>query len=112
MPSFYGPEAGAAAAAAADADAHNNSGPESLALAFGRSPCHSSFASSSLYGDDAVDGGRSASAGLDETPDDYSHVVHELNATRRQCKEEQERVNDLEDQMNSLSECGGDGIIG
>lgn len=99
-----------------DGGVHNHSGPESIAYAF-RSGSHSSFASSSLYGDDLASGGGGGSvangssgggAANDSMADkeEYSHVVNELNATRRQFREEQQRVNDLEDQLTSLSEFG------
>lgn len=104
--SFYEADDAAAAAAAANGVHHSLSGPESMAFAFRSSSSHS-FASSSMYGDD-VDGAASAAAsGADDSADkeELSHMQTELNATRRQCREEQQRVNDLEDQMTSLSEC-------
>lgn len=76
----------------------NNSGPESMAFAF-RSSSHS-FASSSLYGDDVLAG----SGATDELSSaDREDVLNDLNASRRQLKEEQQRTNDLEDQLHSMS---------
>lgn len=55
-----------------------------------------------MHGDDQVDGsGEAGSVGNND--EEFSNVVAELNVTRRQCKEEQQRVNDLEDQLNALS---------
>lgn len=74
----------------ANSPANNSAGPESMAYEFRTSS--NSFASSSMYGDDTT------------SDEELSNVVNELNATRRQCKEEQQRVNDLEEQLNALSE--------
>lgn len=89
-----------------DGDAHvhhhdNSTGPESLAYAF-RSASNS-FGSSSMYGDDVVDGGDKVASDVVHNDEEYSNVVAELNVTRRQWKDEQQRVNDLEDQLNALS---------
>lgn len=56
-----------------------------------------------MYGDDLVDGESGGKAAPND--EEFSNVVAELHVTRRQCKEEQQRVNDLEDQLNALSKC-------
>lgn len=56
-----------------------------------------------MYGDDLVDGGAVVGSGVAANDEEFSSVVAELNVTRRQCKEEQQRVNDLEEQLNALS---------
>lgn len=113
MDSFYDADGGGGGGGG-DADSlhdslHNCSGPEGMAF---RSAVSSSFTSSSMCGgggSDEMDGSSSRSeaarnGGGGDDEEEMSHVMTELNATRRQCKEGQQRVNDLEDQLNSLSE--------
>lgn len=81
--------------------AFNNSGPESLSFAF-RSPagCSNSFTSSSMNGD-VLDGTNESHQ--HENNEEMSRIQSELDATRRQCNSEQQRVSELEEQLNLLS---------
>lgn len=80
---------------------NSSSGPEGISFAF-PSPrsglgASNSFASSSMSGTDVLDG-----ASL-EYSEEFNQTVTELEATRRQCQEEQHRVSELTEQLNALS---------
>lgn len=80
---------------------HSSSGPEGISFAF-PSPrsglgASNSFASSSMSGTDVLDGPSF------EHSEEFNQTVNELEATRRQCHEEQQRVSELTEQLNALS---------
>lgn len=78
---------------------HSSSGPEGISFAFPspRSGLGGSFASSSMSGSDVLDGPSL------EHSEEFNQTVTELEATRRQCHEEQQRVSELTEQLNALS---------